>query len=785
MLKNYLKSAISHIRRQKVYSLINILGLAVGIALFIVIALFVKDELSHDAFHTKLDRLYRVELGDVVVNNPRIGEFLDNSFPGIEKTNRFGNRNLSVQYEGDKFTLRNCVFADSTVFDMFTFPIIKGDANQPFRDPFDVVLTRSTAQKIFGDANPIGKVIKVDRRLHYTVTAVAKDLPDNSSIKANAFASFRSIPAIYDTPKERIWDSYNNFYTYVLVNEGTNIAHLEEKVNKDLMEILLTEGDIDNKKEFEGQELSLRPFSEVYFTQGLRFDNFVEKGKLPFVRIFMAIGAFILILACVNFVNISTARSSLRSKEVGMRKVMGSSRGQLMVQHLSEAVLIALFATILGLVLAELMSPLFNNIIQAHVNIPYTLSFLLLVTAGGILLGFLAGIYPALILSSKPLLSTIKSSRSAGTQGYSLRRVLTVFQYTISVVLIIATVVVFKQLDYVRTKDLGFNKERIVHYFADIPTAQKDLLKQRLGKHPNVTAVSYGNTLPGLVNMTQGFQTKEDSYGFHSLPVDPEFFDLFEMEIVKGRNFFEKGEMDMEKAYIVNEEAARLIGEEQIIGKPFRLWSRDEMGQIVGVVKNFHFRSLHHKIEPLVMYYRPEWCPRMFVKVKNEKLGSTIDEIRATTLDLVPDLVFNYRFVDESFDRMYKKEERYGRLFGYFALVAIFIASLGLFGLALFSTNQRFKEISIRKVFGSSAGQVLGLLTKEFSRWVLVANLIGWPIAWYFMDAWLQDFAYRTTLSWFVFAAGLVISLLIALFTVLFQSYRAANANPAEVLRDE
>ncbi|MBS3808398.1 MAG: ABC transporter permease [Bacteroidales bacterium] len=785
MLKNYFKSAIHHIHRQKVYSLINILGLAVGIALFIIIALFVRDELSHDAFHSKLDRIYRVELGDVVVNNPRIGEFLDNSFPEIERTNRFGDRNLMVQYNEEKFSLRNCVFADSTVFDIFTFPLIKGDVNQPFRDPFDIVLTRSTARKIFGDANPIGKIIKVDRRLHYTVTAVARDLPPNSSIQANAFASFRSIPAIYDTPKERIWDSYNNFFTYILLREGTHAGHLEEKVNKRLMKRLLSEGDIDSKEAFAGQRLNLRPFSEVYFTQGLRFDNFVEHGKLSFVRIFMAIGIFILILACVNFINISTARSSLRAKEVGMRKVMGSSRSQLMVQHLTEAVVIALFATILGLVLAELMTPIFNNIIQAYVHIPYTLFFLLLVLGGGLLLGMLAGIYPALILSSKPLLSTIKSSHGKGAQGYSLRRVLTVFQYTISVVLIIATVVVFKQLDYVRTKDLGFDKERIVHYHADISTAKKDLLKQRLLKHPDISAVSYGNTLPGWVSMTQSFHTKEESYGLHSLPVDPDFFELFGMEIVRGRPFFEKGEMDMQAAYIVNEAAARLIGEEEIVGKPFRLWSRDEMGQIVGVVKDFHFRSLHHKIEPLVMYYRPEWCPRMFVKVQDEGLSSTIEDIKATTLDLVPDLSFNYSFVDDSFDRMYKKEERYGKLFGYFALIAIFIASLGLFGLALFSTNQRFKEISIRKVFGSSARQVLVLLTKQFSRWVLVANLIGWPVAWYFMDAWLQDFAYRTTLSWFVFAAGLVISLLIALLTVLFQSYRAANANPAEVLRDE
>jgi putative ABC transport system permease protein len=336
------------------------------------------------------------------------------------------------------------------------------------------------------------------------------------------------------------------------LREGTHAGLLEEKVNERLMKRLLSEGNIDNKEEYAGQRLNLRPFSEVYFTQGLRFDNFVEHGKLSFVRIFMAIGIFILILACVNFINISTARSSLRSKEVGMRKVMGSSRSQLMVQHLTESVVIALFATILGLLLAELMTPVFNNIIQAYVHIPYTLSFLLLVAGGGLLLGLLAGIYPALILASKPLLTTIKSSRGKGTQGYSLRRVLTVFQYTISVVLIIATVVVFKQLDYVRTKDLGFNKERIVHYFADISTAQKETLKQRLVKHPDISAVAYGNTLPGWVNMTQSFKTQEESYGFHSLPVDPEFFELFGMEIVRGRNFFEKGEMDMQKAYIVN-----------------------------------------------------------------------------------------------------------------------------------------------------------------------------------------------------------------------------------------
>lgn len=783
MLRNYLKTSLRNISRQKIYSAINIIGLAVGIALFIIIAFYIKNELNQDTFHKKLDRIYRVEQGQMAITTPTLGEYLDREFPEIGNTARFESRNFDIIYNDKSLTIDDCILADSNAFDIFSFQLLRGNTNQPFQHKNSIVLTQSTAKRIFGDENPIGKTIKVKRKLHLTVTALAKDLPQNSSIKANAFASFRLIPEVYGTPKKKIWTSYRNFSTYISVNKNTDINEFEEKVNKNFKEYLLAQGDLENTEKY--QSLNFRPFSEVYFTTDVKFDSFQEHGKIEFVRIFTIIGIFILLIACVNFINISTARSSLRAKEVGIRKVMGSQKKKLILQFLTESVLITLFSTILALGLAELMVPIFNNIILANVAIPYNLSFILLLLTGSLILGIIAGLYPSLVLASKPVLSTMKNEQSRGEQGYSLRKLLTVFQYTISVILIIATIVVFKQLNYVKTKDLGFDKEKIIHFYADISESKEDVLKEQLIKHPEIKQLAIGGTLPGWSYMTQSFKTKGESYDFNSMTLEENYFEIFDIQIKEGRTFFGKSDKDQKTAYIVNEAAAKILGEKNIIGKPIRVWDREELGQIVGVVKNFHFKSLHHKIEPLIMYYRPEWCSRVFIKTTGENTQETVDFIRKTTEELIPDYAFNYSFVDGSIDRLYSKEQRYGELFGYFALIAIIIASLGLFGLALFSVNQRFKEISIRKVFGATSGQVIFLLTKTFSKWVVLANLIGWPLAYYFMNKWLQGFAYKTQISWFVFLIAIGVSLLIALLTIILQAYRAANSNPAEVLRDE
>jgi putative ABC transport system permease protein len=784
MFTNYLKTAIRYMKRQKVYAFINIFGLSVGVALFIIIGLYVKNELQHDKFHEKLDRIYRVEQGNYVISVPKLSEFIQETFPEAKSTNRFTSRHVTIQYKEDKFSLSDCVFADSSVFSIFSFPLKQGNVDKPLQNKFNIVLTATTAKKIFGNENPVGKIITLNGNLNYTVTAVAEDLPGTSSIKANAFASFPGIPEVYGVPKEKVWESYRNFSTYILLRKGVDSEELEKKMNQKTLEHLLATNQIENESGYD-QKINLRPFSEVYFAKGIQFDNFVEHGKIEFVRIFSIIGIFILIIAVVNFVNLATARSSMRAKEVGMRKVLGSGKNNLVWQYLSESILIAIIATIIGVGLAEVMVPVFNNVILADVSISYNLAFVFSLIAGSLILGLLAGIYPSFFLAQKPLLSTIKGSTSKGKNGHQFRRILTVFQYSISVILIIATVVVFKQLNYVKNKDLGFDKEHIIHFYTKLDQSKKQVLKGKLQSNPAIQKVAYANTLPGYVGMQQSFNFDGKTQSLYSLPVGDDFFDLMHIQVTKGRNFHSGSEKDKYASYVVNEKAAELLGSENIIGKKFKVWDRNEMGQIVGVVKNFNFHSLHKEVEPLVMYYKPEWSSRIFVKTNPGNLEETIAFVEKTTKEVSADNGFHYSFLDESFDNLYKKEQRYGKLFGYFALIAIFIASLGLFGLALFSTNQRFKEIGIRKVFGSSSTKIVFLLTGSFTKWVVLANLIGWPVAYYFMKQWLKNFAYQTNISWVVFGTALMTSVLIAVITVVFQASRAANTNPAEVLRDE
>ncbi len=785
MLKNYFKTSIRNISRQKVYSFINILGLAIGIGLFTIIAFYIRDELSYDKFHQKIDRIYKLERGELAISNAKTGEFLREKFPEIEHVNRFGRRSINITYNNDNFKISNSVFADSCVFNMFTFPLKQGDPNNVLTDKYSIVLTESTAKKIFGEENPVGKIIKVGKDLNYTIKGVAKDLPKNSSINANAFVNFESIHHYYDAPKEKVWNHYNNYFIYVLLNKGVDHEKFEKKLNKVTREYLLAENSIESAEEYKERTRNLRPFSEVYFTQGVKFDYFNEHGKKEFVYIFIAVGLFVLIIACVNFVNLSTARSSLRGKEIGIRKVLGSDKKKIMFGYLAEAILISFFATILGLGIAELLTPVFNKIILANVTINYTVQFIIIALTGGILLGILAGIYPSMVLSSKPLLSTIKGEEAAGRKGKNFRSILTVFQYTISVILIIATLVVFKQLHYVKTKDLGLNQEKVLYFFANTNKSKKKVLKEKLLQNPNIKSVAFANNIPGRVMMNQGFNTGDQSLNINSLPIDENFIDLFDIEIIRGRNFISNSKKDQETAYIINESAAKIINNENVIDSPLKVWDNKKMGKIVGVVKDFHFKSLHHNIGPLVMYYRPDWSHVFFTKINGNQINKTVDFIKKTGNEVIEDFAFTHGFVDESYNRTYHKEQRYGKLFGYFAIIAIFIASLGLFGLALFSTSQRMKEISIRKVFGSRSKQVILLLVKDFSKWVIIANLIGWPVAYLFMQKWLQNFAYKTSISWIVFLTALIITLLIALVTVIFQASHAANTNPADVLRDE
>lgn len=796
MLKNYLKIAWRVLLKNKVYSLINLGGLAIGMACCLLIVLYVRDELSYDRFHENAHRIYRViaESGneenrvfDSANTSFRVGPAMKQSFPEVLDAIRFREGYRGVLSYGEKsYAEKKFYFVDPTVFEVFTFEFAIGDPKTALALPNNVVLTERVAQKYFGDDDPIGKV------LHYegwagpadlTVTGVLKNLPYNSHFDFEFLGSLEIIDTS-DFP----WTWFTSLWTYVLLPENYPPEQLKAKFPDFFNQQIKPNLDSDDSWFI----LDLEPLTDIHLHSQLDV-QMKPTSNILFVYLFSAIAAIILVLACINFTNLATARSLKRAREVGMRKALGGQRRELIVQFLGESMLICILALALAIALAELCLPLFNSLAEKAVRIDYFNDGFVLQALFGIVLitGLLSGSYPAFAISRFQPVAVLKGTSGSGETGrFTLRKILVVFQFFISIVLIISVLVISNQLDFIRAKDIGANIEQVVV----IPMSEKaGAFLHTIKQNANVINASASSRVPVEIEsfdtrpvFVQGFEKPIQMENFN---IDEDFLATYQIELVAGRNLSREFAGDS-TAFLLNESAVHAFGwgsPEEAIGNQIGWQFNYKKGQVVGVVKDFHMVSLHDAIHPLILHKLPEayWYNFISVRLRPQEISESLAFIEKTWRNFNPRGGYDYFFVDESFAKIHRADARFGQVVSVFTAMAIIIACLGLFGLISYTAEQRTKEIGIRKVLGASVAGIISLLSKEFVSLVMIANLTAWPIAWYAMRLWLQNFAYRIELNiWVLLLAGGV-ALLIAIVTVSAQAIKAALADPVEALRYE
>jgi putative ABC transport system permease protein len=805
MLKNYIKIALRNLRRNKLYSILNITGLAIGITCCILILLYVQDELSFDRFHEKADRIFRVSthfvLKDRVMNFASTahvqGPMFKEEYPEVEnyvRFNSYGSRRM-IRYEDVTYAEEKFIWVDNSVFDIFSFNLIKGNPKEALTKPNTVVLTQEIAEKYFGDQDPIGKNLRIHNDELYMVTGVIENVPANSHIRPDFLASFITLDLQATGNAAADLVSNVDYYTYLLLEEGADYRALEQKfvgfIEKYLAPLI---DSIGGSARYE-----LQPLTRIYLHSDL--ENELERtGEMAYVLLFSGIGLFILILACLNFMNLSTARSANRAKEVGLRKVVGAQRAQLIKQFIGESMILTFIAILLSLLLVLLTLPVFNGISGKNLAMSYLTNPLLLLGLFGffVIVSFIGGSYPAFFLSAFRPVEVLQGRLRRGAKNSILRIALVSLQFTVSIVLIIGTLIVYKQLNYVRNKNLGYDKDHIIALRIRNEETQKrhEAIRNALLANPNILSVSASNSLPLGQNSFSAHhiagQPMTEMIMLHTQIVDEHFVDTYNMEIVQGRNFSIDFPTDADNAIIINEATVRKLGwQEKALGKEIdALMSLNEMKtyRVIGVIKDYHFLSLHEEIQPLVLYnaspYGGDYY-RMSIRARPENIQETIGFLRSTWRKFDSQFPLEFVFLDDQYDALYRTEERLGQLFGYFTALAILIGCLGLFGLSAYSAEQRTKEIGIRKVLGATTPNVTMLLVREFTKWVLLAVLIAWPLGYYIMNTWLQNFAYRIGLGVDTFLFSALLALAIAILTVAYQAVRAAVANPVDSLKYE
>ncbi|HEX9654599.1 MAG TPA: ABC transporter permease [bacterium] len=785
MFKNYLKIALRNLARQKGNSFINITGLAIGMTCSMLILMWVQHELSYDTFHENANDIYRVvenqyyaggQIFPVAVTPSPLAPALKEQFPEIVRSTRFSFRSLTIKKD-DKIFTEGVAFADPDIFEIFTIPFIKGSPEAALTQPHSVVLTQDAAEKYFGQEEAVGQVLRLDNRHDFLVAGVIKNIPDNSHLKYDILAPFIYLQEL-GSSMER-WGS-NWCYTYVRLQKDTPY----QEVDKKIIDLI--------KKNNEGSvtEIYLQPLTKIHLhSSGKYTADIGGHGDVQYVRIFSAIAVFVLLIACINFMNLATARSEKRAREVGLRKVVGAHRYQLIGQFFGEAILLSLLAFLFALIFAELLLPVFGDLSGKALALERLETFMLFgFFAIAVLCGIVSGSYPALYLSSFKPVATLKGSKSSQTGGSSFRKTLVVLQFALSVIMIVGTLVVSRQMEYIRNKNLGLDKENLGYVWMSKAFRQKsDAAKQELLKNPNITSITRTSQLPTYVgNSTSGWEWEgkdpADEVLMHTLNVDEDYVKTFKMEIAEGR-FFSRDFSADSLAVVVNEKAIEIMGMPSAVGKRISLEADDFT--IIGVVKNFHFKPVRTAIEPLVVFLDRNRYYAMVMRTRPENISGTIEFVEKTYRKFNADTPFNFNFLDQDYDNLYRVEQRIGTLSGYAAIIAILIASLGLYGLASYMAEQRTKEIGIRKVLGATGSSLVLLLSRNFIILASIANLIAWPVAYYVMSGWLQNYAYHTTLDIGIFIVAAILAFVIVLVTVSYQAIRAALANPVESLRYE
>lgn len=808
MIKSYIKIAYRSLKKTKGFTFINVFGLALGLATCLLIVFYVFDELSYDRYNVKIDRVFRlnydIKFGGVqntyAITPPIAAAALKADFPQVEETVRFrdagGNK---VKKGAQNIQEDRMVYADNSIFDVFTLPLITGDAAHALTEPHTAVVTEDIAKKYFDKTDVVGRVFTFNDTSLFKITAVIKNIPQQSHFH---FDFFMSMPTIAKS-RDNSW-LYNNFNTYFLIRPGFSYKSLAARLPEFLRrhaEAQLQSTLHMNFAAFEKSGNSLKftitPLKDIHLKSAM-LDEFEPNGDITYVYIFSAIAVFILLIACVNFMNLSTARSANRAREVGVRKVLGSPRKYLVAQFLTESILVTLVGAIIAVLAAWAFLPLFNQLSGKQLVVtPQVLAWLvpaLLIII--VVIGCLAGSYPALFLSGFQPINVLKGKLSAGFKGSALRSVLVVFQFAISIILIIGTLVIYNQLKFIRNKDLGYNREHIL-IVKNLWSLGRgtNAFKQEVKQLAGVQNAALSNSLPtdnGGDYTSSSFKNpilnQKDAVLSHQWYVDEDYVPTLHMQIIAGRNFSKEMVTDS-SAVIINEAFEKLLGYQNPLGHFIYTPANSELTRlnklhIVGVVKNFNFRSLKENVPPLVLNFQPNMGV-MSVCIKTTDIAGLLDQIKNKWSHVSSGQQFSYSFMDQEFDAIYRSEQRMGAVSIAFTALAVIIACLGLFGLAAYAAEQRTKEIGVRKILGASVSTIVAMISGDFIKLVLISITIAAPIAWWAMQKWLQSFAYRQNIQWWVIAAAGVAAMLIAFITISFQSIRAASANPVKSLRSE
>ncbi|MDX1939042.1 MAG: ABC transporter permease [Saprospiraceae bacterium] len=791
MWKNYIKIAFRNMAKHRGYTVINIAGLAIGVTVCFLLSLWVKDELSYDRFHSNAEHIYRAlwkaRFGDNEWNIPLvpvpIAPTLEKEFPEVETTTQFIYGGSTFKKGTEFVREQNIAFADNRFFDVFTVQFISGDPKTALEEPDAIVLTQESAEKYFPDQNAIGKTIERNDGVLFKVTGIVKDFPAQSHFHFGFLLPLKTL-SIVEQRKDQ-WGSAT-VYTYLKLRPGSDANALNEKfqayVDKNIVDEAFRTG--SNYTSFPLQSLL-----DIHLKSNLETE-LETNGNLSYIYLFGIIGFIILLLACINFVNLATARSMTRAREVGVRKVLGSQRSQLIRQFFAESFLYVAIAVIITGLLANLLLPAFNDFTGKTLTIDFLNSpFVLALLAGfALLVTLLAGSFPAFFLSSFAPLSVLKGSVVKIGGKEFLRKGLVVTQFCISTALIVGTLVVWKQLDFLQNERLGFNKEQVLVIDRASALGQNyNAFLDKLRGLPQVVKASATQFLPGREFSSSVFVPEQPSnYKETSLTfnfADEQFVEALKLEMVEGRNFSRDLASDS-SAFLINETAAKALGWDKPIGRQLN-YSNFIQGPVIGVVKDFHFESLHHEMKPLIILHSRWNNPLIAVRLQAGNMNNAIANIQNAWKEFAPTSVFEYTFLDEDYQQLYEKEQRMGQVFIAFSILAIFIACLGLFGLSAYIAEQRTKEIGIRKVLGASVAHIAAMLSKDFVKLVIIAAVIAFPLAWWGMSKWLEDFAYRTSIEWWMFVVAGIGALMIAILTVSFQAIRAAVSNPVESLKSE
>jgi len=789
MFRNYLITSIRNLIRQKEFSIINISGLAIGMAISILIFLWVKHELSYNKFNENADRLYRLVQTQYYSSGPLttpcmpgpIAKDIREEIPEIANSFMYYVVTATISYE-DKLFTEEVRLADPELFDMFTFEFVEGDPNHVFDEINSVVLTEKMAEKIFDKEDPIGKIIKYNEDHSFKVTGIIKETPANSSFRFDICIPFEYIKNFGFTLDQYGW---NTFYVYIQLENGIDYKQVNNKIKKYLENKSREQNESEDDEYDSNIDLFLFPLTKIHLHS---YSD--SRGAIQYIYIFSAIAIFILLIACINFMNLATARSAKRSREISIRKTVGANRNNLINQFLGEAMIISFLAMLLALLLVWQLLPYFGELIEKNIIFDFGDYIFWLVLIGiTLFVGLIAGSYPAFYLSKFNPVKTLRGGASKGKGNFYFRRILVVFQFTLSVGLIISAIVVNRQLSYLQNNKLGMDLNNVMYFSMRGESNEKfDVIKNELLKNPGIKSITRANSIPFYIGSNSGGfdwegRDSDDDILIGFGVTDVDYIKTLDMKLVDGR-YYDKNIQSDTGAIVINEKAAKAFSMDNPVGK-WVTWGDDIKMRIIGVVKDFHHLPMQYEIDPLVLVYSPDRCRLMFVKTIGGNEEEIQDQIKASWENIFPNFPYEPRKLKDIYDNAYTDEANLIKIIGYFSILAIFISCLGLFALAAYMAEQRTKEIGIRKVLGATMSGIVSLISKEFLKWVIIANIIAWPITWFVMHDWLNTYIYHTKLSPDIFLYALFLSFIIAMLTVAFQAVKSAIKKPVDAIKWE